>query len=123
VKYLIENGADIHADDDYALVFAVSYGHLDVVKYLIEGPEDAEDDKRPWDEGCKLLVPWHPANINILKNFRSKKIQKLLKTCQKKTIVKKDTTCKSTTKKVLKYKKISAKNSEYCHIYQTKKSK
>ena len=36
VKYLVENGADIHAEKDYALRLAAYNGHLDVVKYLVE---------------------------------------------------------------------------------------
>ena len=46
VKYLIEMGADVHADDDYALRWAAEYGHLDVVRYLIERGADvhAGDD-------------------------------------------------------------------------------
>jgi len=36
VKYLVENGADIHAYDDYALKWSARNGHLDVVKYLLE---------------------------------------------------------------------------------------
>ena len=35
-KYLIESGADVHADDDYALRWSAKNGHLDVIKYLIE---------------------------------------------------------------------------------------
>ena len=34
VKYLIENGADIHAEDDYALKYSAINGHLEIVKYL-----------------------------------------------------------------------------------------
>jgi len=34
VKYLIENGANIHAADDYALRWAAYNGHLEIVKYL-----------------------------------------------------------------------------------------
>ena len=34
VKYLIEKGADIHANDDYALCWSAENGHLKVVKYL-----------------------------------------------------------------------------------------
>ena len=34
VKYLVEQGADIHADDDYALRYAVTYDHLEIVDYL-----------------------------------------------------------------------------------------
>ena len=36
IKCLVENGADIHAWEDYALRCACSYGQLDMVKYLIE---------------------------------------------------------------------------------------
>jgi Ankyrin repeat. len=36
VKHLVENGADIHEEDDYALYWASAYGHLEVVKYLVE---------------------------------------------------------------------------------------
>jgi ankyrin repeat protein len=34
VKYLVEQGADIHAFDDYALRFANSNKHREVVNYL-----------------------------------------------------------------------------------------
>ena len=34
VKLLLENGANVHAYNDYALRLASEYGHLDVVKYL-----------------------------------------------------------------------------------------
>jgi ankyrin repeat protein len=34
VEYLIKNGADVHAQDDYAFKYASRYGHKDVVKYL-----------------------------------------------------------------------------------------
>jgi ankyrin repeat protein len=36
VKYLVEQGADIHADDDRALIWTANNGHLEVVKYLVE---------------------------------------------------------------------------------------
>ena len=36
VKYLIDKGADIHADYDHALRLATYYGHLEVVKYLVK---------------------------------------------------------------------------------------
>ena len=35
VKYLIEHGSDIHANDNEALRLAAESGHLDIVKYLI----------------------------------------------------------------------------------------
>ncbi len=40
VKYLIEQGADVHADIDNSLCAASAYGHLDVVKYLMENGAD-----------------------------------------------------------------------------------
>jgi ankyrin repeat protein len=36
VKACVEQGADIHADDDVALRWAADNGHLEIVKYLIE---------------------------------------------------------------------------------------
>ena len=36
VKFLVENRANIHADDDDALRLASGVGHLEVVKYLVE---------------------------------------------------------------------------------------
>jgi ankyrin repeat protein len=35
VKLLIEQGADIHAGNDYALRLSADNGHLKVVKYLM----------------------------------------------------------------------------------------
>jgi ankyrin repeat protein len=35
VKYLVEQGADIHAGNDEALRFSAENGNLDIVKYLI----------------------------------------------------------------------------------------
>ncbi len=34
VKYLVSQGADIHADKDWALGLAAENGHLAIVKYL-----------------------------------------------------------------------------------------
>ena len=36
VKYLVENKANIHAQNDEALRLASENGHLEVVKYLVE---------------------------------------------------------------------------------------
>ena len=36
IKYLVENGADIHTCDDIALCLYAKNGHLEVVKYLVE---------------------------------------------------------------------------------------
>jgi hypothetical protein len=35
VKYLVSLGADIHADNDYAVVLTAGNGNLDVMKYLV----------------------------------------------------------------------------------------
>ena len=40
VRYLIENGADVHARNDEALRRAVVYGNLETVKYLVEQGAD-----------------------------------------------------------------------------------
>ena len=36
IRYLVEQGANLRAYDDYALRLAAWYGHLEVVKYLLE---------------------------------------------------------------------------------------
>ena len=36
VKYSVEQGADVHAQGDLALRWASEYGHLEIVKYLVE---------------------------------------------------------------------------------------
>ena len=40
VKYLIENGADIHYNNDEALQISVKWNHIGVVKYLVENGAD-----------------------------------------------------------------------------------
>ena len=35
-KFLIKHGADIHANDDYALCYASANGHFEVVKFLVK---------------------------------------------------------------------------------------
>ncbi len=46
VRYLVENGADVRANDDYAIKQASKNGHLEVVRYLVENGADvrAEND-------------------------------------------------------------------------------
>ena len=41
VKYLPEQGADLHAKNDWALQYAAKNGHLEVVKYLLEQEADS----------------------------------------------------------------------------------
>ena len=36
VKFLVDNNADIHAYNDYAFRYAAEYGYLEIVKYLID---------------------------------------------------------------------------------------
>ena len=40
MKFLVESGADVHADGDYAIRWASCFGHLDVVKFLVESGAD-----------------------------------------------------------------------------------
>jgi ankyrin repeat protein len=40
VKYLVEQGADIHARNDYAVRWAARKGHFEIVKYLVENGAD-----------------------------------------------------------------------------------
>jgi len=44
VKYLVENGANIHAKDNWALCWAARNGHLKIVKYLVENGADIHAD-------------------------------------------------------------------------------
>ena len=53
VKYLVENGADIHADDDGALRNSACCGHFDIVKYLVENGA----------EQSKLFEVWNKSKI------------------------------------------------------------
>lgn len=35
VKFLVAKGADIHSNDDYALLTAARYGYMSIVKFLV----------------------------------------------------------------------------------------
>ena len=54
VKYLVENGADIHAQNDESLRLSAKNGHLGVVKYLVENGADvhADDDCALYLSAC-----------------------------------------------------------------------
>jgi hypothetical protein len=44
VKFFVEKGADIYAENDLALIRAAEGGHLDVVKFLVEKGADIHAD-------------------------------------------------------------------------------
>ena len=67
VKHLVECGADIHACNDQALRWASSNGHLDIVKYLIEC--DADIHARD-DEALRWASHYGHFNVvHYLKNI------------------------------------------------------
>ena len=43
VKCLVSAGADIHAQNDWAICLAAMYGHLDIVKYLVSVGADVQN--------------------------------------------------------------------------------
>ena len=40
VKEALKEGANIHADDDQALIYAAEHGHVDLIRYLVEQGAD-----------------------------------------------------------------------------------
>ena len=44
IKYLVENGADITAQDNLAVRWASENGHLEIVKYLVQHGADITDE-------------------------------------------------------------------------------
>ena len=44
VKFLVENGTDIHINNDEPLMTAITYGHLDIVKVLVKNGADIHVD-------------------------------------------------------------------------------
>ncbi|AQN68743.1 ankyrin repeat protein [Saudi moumouvirus] len=77
VKYLVENGIDIHADNDSALALASDRGHLEVVKYLVESGANIHADKDyalRWASRCGYLdvvqyLVENGANINAKNDY------------------------------------------------------
>jgi ankyrin repeat protein len=43
VRYLVENGANVHGDNNGALHMAIDRGHLDIVKYLVDNGADIDN--------------------------------------------------------------------------------
>jgi len=67
VKYLVEQGADIHAEDDFALSWAAQLGHLDIVKYLVSKGANTHarnDETLRWAE-----LNCHTAIVEYLKGL------------------------------------------------------
>ncbi len=44
VQYLVEHGANVHADDGMIFIYCVHHGHLPVVRYLVEQGADVHVD-------------------------------------------------------------------------------
>lgn len=44
IRYLIEKGANVNANDDYALRWAAHNGHESIVRYLVENGADVHAD-------------------------------------------------------------------------------
>ena len=44
VMYLVSQGADVRADNNWAVRYASYYGHLEVVRYLVSQGADVTDD-------------------------------------------------------------------------------
>jgi hypothetical protein len=67
VKYLTEHGADIHTEDEDALIAASQNGHLEVVKFLVEQGADIHAQD---DEALKLAIEnGYPEIVKYLKNL------------------------------------------------------
>jgi len=80
VKSLIEQGADVHASDDYALLTATLYGDIEIVKYLISKGADVHADN---DVVVRYSEQFHYPEIYevflgiILKEKRLKELAKV----------------------------------------------
>jgi hypothetical protein len=67
IKELIEQGADVHADNDSALCWASYYGHLELVKYLVEQGADVHANN---DEALRWASYYgHSGIVEYLKSL------------------------------------------------------
>jgi ankyrin repeat protein len=71
VKYLIGKGADIHAYNDLALRYASYRGHLEVVKYLISKGADIPKLMDIPEDVQEIAIKNDVGNIKNIKNLRS----------------------------------------------------
>ena len=60
-KFLLEKGADIHADNDYALQYSARCGYLDIVKFLIE--EKGADVHANYNKAIRSSIKYNHLNV------------------------------------------------------------
>jgi len=81
VKYLIENGADVNAENDGALRAAANNGHLEIVKYLVGNGADIYAENN-------TALKWAVENghLDVVIYLRSVSTKWKCKTCLVKTM-------------------------------------
>lgn len=73
IKQLVQEGADLHTNDDYALGVAALNGHLAIVKFLVQHGANVH-------AGCDLALRYarSPSIVDYLKQIiRKEKIEEL----------------------------------------------
>jgi ankyrin repeat protein len=58
VQWLYDHGADIRADNDYAVRWAAAMGHLEVVQWLHEHGADIHAVRRSTDNAHSEVFQW-----------------------------------------------------------------
>jgi ankyrin repeat protein len=71
VKYLVSKGADIHAENDESLYLAVAFGHLNVVKYLIQQGSNISELTNIPEDVQEIAIKNDVKNIKNIKNLRA----------------------------------------------------
>ena len=92
VKIAIENGADIHADNDSALIHSSNHGNLNIVKLLLKSGDKFKLNEPVFYAGLnnypdvfELLLDYDKTykiphqNLQTLKGMRFPEIDKILK--------------------------------------------
>jgi ankyrin repeat protein len=67
VKYLVSVGANIHAENDYAVRYASSQDHLEVVKYLVSLGADIH----AWDDDEAFHSAFQNGHLDVVEFFSS----------------------------------------------------
>ena len=62
VKYLIENGADVTAQDNEAVMWASYKNHLDVIEYLVKNGADVTAQ-----DNCAIRVASYKGHLKMVK--------------------------------------------------------